>query len=391
MWRESIRLLSFIVTVLLLSSGTYADSSSVTFQVRAQSGKILQANGDELTAVPASTVKLITALLALEQWGRDGRFETLFHWDPATATLGVTGSGDPFLVSEELRLIASALQQRGVDRVNHMVLDGSLFAPDLSVPGSSRTANPYDAIPSAIAANFNTINLRLVDNQYESAEPQTPLTPLALSVARSRPKEVGRMNTGFTQDGAEHYFAQLLGALLQEAGVSVTDRVSQGNVRTIPVLYTHQNTRTVGELVTSMLLYSNNFIASQLILTLSARHTSAPADFKQVKAYLDDEVIKRFGWQDASLIEGAGLSRDNRLSADHLVDVVDALTPWHDVLPQHNDVTLAKTGTLRGVSTLAGVIQRPNDAKQYFAILANGKHAGDSLAEQLRVLLTQAK
>ena len=55
--------------------------------------------------VPASTLKLVTALAAIDHWGLAHRFHTDFYLDGGW--LWVKGGGDPFLVSEELDLISS--------------------------------------------------------------------------------------------------------------------------------------------------------------------------------------------------------------------------------------------------------------------------------------------
>ena len=383
--RSGLQLVLLLTT--LVCATTHADDTEITYLLQSASGDAMVKLQSDRPAVPASTVKLITALLALEHWGRDGRFNTVFHYEPTTQTLGIKGSGDPFLVSEELALIAAALKTNGIRTIDRIVLDSSLFAADLQVPGASQTANPYDAVPSALAANFNTINVKRVGEQYASAEPQTPLTAFAESIARSRPKEVGRMNIGFTQDNAEQYFVEILTALLANEGIEFSGNIARGEVTQLPVVLKHQSSRTIGDLVSLMLLYSNNFIASQLILALTAEETGQPADFDQVALYLRRNVIERFGWQNAVLKEGAGLSRDNRLSAAQLVNIVEALTPWQDVIPQYKDTIFAKTGTLSNVSTLAGIIKRDNGRTDPFAILAHGQSATETLQQTLQQML----
>ena len=77
--------------------------------------------------IPASATKLVTAYLALQHWGEDYHFQTHFYLDKTTQTLWVKGSGDPFLVSEELILIAQQLKQLGLTKVQSIALDVSLF------------------------------------------------------------------------------------------------------------------------------------------------------------------------------------------------------------------------------------------------------------------------
>src|SRR5215831_877957 len=76
---------------------------------------VMDADGNELVAqnadepfVPASITKIVTAWLALEVLGGDYRFQTRFYLDDRRV-LYVRGGGDPFLISEELALLAPRL------------------------------------------------------------------------------------------------------------------------------------------------------------------------------------------------------------------------------------------------------------------------------------------
>jgi hypothetical protein len=83
-----------------------------------ESGKVLNEKHPEDLLVPASTTKLVTAYLALNHWGEDYRFKTDFFLDESTAnpTLWIKGYGDPFLISEELIIIARTIGARLKER-----------------------------------------------------------------------------------------------------------------------------------------------------------------------------------------------------------------------------------------------------------------------------------
>jgi len=120
--------------------------------------------------VPASLAKLATAHLAIETWGLDKRFETHFYRNENT--LWEKGFGDPYLVSEEIELIALALMALDINWVTEIAIDGSYFKGQ-SVPGRSKVADPYNAPLAAVSANFNTAQLRNVGGRLHSAEPTT--------------------------------------------------------------------------------------------------------------------------------------------------------------------------------------------------------------------------
>jgi D-alanyl-D-alanine carboxypeptidase/D-alanyl-D-alanine-endopeptidase (penicillin-binding protein 4) len=58
-------------------------------------------------------------------------------------------------------------------------------------------------------------------------------------------------------------------------------------------------------------------------------------------------------WQDFHVEEGSGLSRRNKVSAQQMTQLLKAFEPYRYLLPEQ-DGFLAKTGSLRGVNSLAG-------------------------------------
>src|SRR5215470_15326922 len=107
---------------------------------------VMDADGNELVAqhadepfVPASVTKIVTAWLALEVLGADYRFATRFYLD-AKRVLYVRGGGDPFLISEELAPLATALVAAiGKEPITGMVLDASYYPSNLRIPGIEET------------------------------------------------------------------------------------------------------------------------------------------------------------------------------------------------------------------------------------------------------------
>ena len=158
---------------------------------------VVDEKGDELVAqnadkpfVPASVAKIVTAWLAMEVLGADYRFETRFYLD-GDRVLYVRGGGDPFLISEELAQLASALVAAiGKQPLSGIVLDASYYPSDIRIPGIEDTDEAYDALNSALAVNFNTIHAVRKGKTVHSAEKQTPITPLAISQFRARGPKV---------------------------------------------------------------------------------------------------------------------------------------------------------------------------------------------------------
>ncbi len=368
-----------IVLLLLFSSSSlFAERALDRFSSLKNAGLLmldkdaqtLIADQADSAFIPASTTKLITAWLALKHWGEDYHFKTLFYLDRSSNTLWIKGSGDPYLVSEELLLIAEKLKELGLKKINAIGLDNTLFESNVILPGTGKTNNPYDAIPSALATNFNTVYIKKVKGKVLSAEPQTPLTEYAKSFSAQFKARSLRVNTGRDVADAEKHFAQLLAAFLRKQGVKVADQIIRGQVKKHALFYTHTNSQSLAEMIRAMMKYSTNFLANQLVLVLAAEAYQRPANTDDVQRYIEQAMIKHFHWKDFSIKDGAGLSRENRLSPAQLVDVLEAFKPWKHLLPEIESSIYAKSGTLNGISTLAGYIVSDNQW-QSFALMMN--------------------
>ena len=321
--------------------------------------------------VPASTVKLVTALIALEHWGRDYQFRTEFYLDKNSNVLIVKGLGDPFLISEELDLIVSKIKNLGIQRLDGIMTDNSYFSSRVNGHGQSKTNNPYDAAASALAVNFNTIEVIVRSGKVTSAEPQTPITPMAWKLARGLADGRHRINLGQAHRSPE-YFTQVLTEKLRLAEVEVKKMTQPRAILINPEshLFTHLNSHPLDVVVKDMLEYSNNFIANQLFLLLGIEKWGAPATIEKSQHMLRNYIDAVFSWHDYVIMEGAGLSRANQLSANQLIDVLKKFVPYRNLMPQQNSHILAKSGTLSGVSCYAGYLFR-NDEWQAFALLIN--------------------
>ncbi|MEM7192936.1 MAG: D-alanyl-D-alanine carboxypeptidase, partial [Pseudomonadota bacterium] len=219
---------------------------------------VMDENGNELIAqnadapfVPASVAKVVTAWLAMNVLGPDYRFKTQFYLDE-NRVLYVRGGGDPFLVSEELALLAPELIAAiGKDPVTGIVIDPSYYPDDITIPGVEDTSESYDALNSAFAVNFNTIHARRSGNTVRSAESQTPITPLAISQFKARgPRGRGRISLAKDPKVSVLYAGELLAAFIKKAGGSVTGKISTGPVPAgLQPVYVHSQSRSLAAII----------------------------------------------------------------------------------------------------------------------------------------------
>lgn len=367
------------LNLLLLAAPAHSDSSTplqrlqsmqnASLLVEDNNGHALQNLRANQPMIPASTLKLLTTLMALETWGAEHRFHTDFFLDKNNH-LWIKGYGDPMLISEEIDLVVAALKNKGLKKINGMGIDNSFFSKNIIIDGQSQTNNPYDATLSALAANFNTVYVERKNRSTQSAEPQTPLTPLAKKLSINLKTGKHRINLGRQIDGAQ-YFAEVLREKLIQQDVVVSGRIIKAELpEQASCYYRHYNSRPLSEVIKGMLEYSNNFIANQLFLMMGAEQFGEPADMKKSRQAINQFIRTNFNWQGHRIIEGAGLSRNNRLSAHQLVDVLKKLTPYADLLPAQNNNIRAKTGTLQNISSYAGYIQTARQIKT-FALIIN--------------------
>jgi D-alanyl-D-alanine carboxypeptidase/D-alanyl-D-alanine-endopeptidase (penicillin-binding protein 4) len=351
---------------------------------------VIDEKGNELVAqnadkpfVPASVAKIVTAWLAMELLGGDYRFETRFYLDD-NRVLYIRGGGDPFLISEELALLAPELVAAiGKQPISRIVIDTRYYPSNLRIPGIEDTTEAYDAVNSALAVNFNTINAVRKGKLVQSAEKQTPITPLAISQFRTRGPQ-GRSRISLTQDPAVgvKYAGELIAAFVERAGGSIKGGVSTGAVPDgLEPVYIHRQSRPLSEILAELLIGSNNYIANQVFLEIGGHRLGGPVGIdKSLK--IANEMLARHGLAGSiHLEEGSGISRGNRFTARGLAQVLGLFEP-HATLLRRGDRARFKTGTFSGVRTLAGYADTSKHGRVRFVISLTG----DNGAMRFRLL-----
>jgi len=334
------------------------------------------------TYVPASILKLATAAAALHVLGPDFRFRTEIYVD-AENNVYVRGYGDPYLVSEAWRTIAQELERIGVFDLplGHLILDDTAFAPNQVADGSENSLNPYDARLGALVTNFNTVNVRVIRRgRVVSAEPQTPLTPLAVELARRLPRGIHRINLSRRPRNTLRYSGEVARAIFQEQGARFSKPVIAGQVPPglVPA-YVYRSEQPLRDVIQAMLEYSSNFIANQITLVMALMQKGPPATLADGVAITRDFLVNQVGLapDSFSMVEGSGISRNDRVDLLAMLRITDAFYPWRDLLRVHDAgaarSVLAKTGTLRDVHSLAGYLPALHGERRAFVIILNQK------------------
>jgi D-alanyl-D-alanine carboxypeptidase/D-alanyl-D-alanine-endopeptidase (penicillin-binding protein 4) len=354
-------------------------------------GNILFSHNAKKALIPASTLKLLTALTAFHYLGRDYRFSTGFYLNTA-GNLKIRGYGDPFLISEVIDEIAEILAKHSAGRlraIRNILVDHTYFNHPIIIPGVTDSSEPYDAPNGALCVNYNTLNFEKAGGRFVSAEAQTPLLPIALKRIQSSGLDRGRIRLSLENDEIFTYAGQLFKHFLQVHGMAVAGRVEMGRVHeTDRLLLSYASPFTLEDVMMKMMAYSNNFIANQVLLHTGAALFGAPGTLQKgvdaAHAYVRDEL----GDYHIRITEGSGISRQNRVTAESMLGILNKFKPYHHLLTKEEH-DIFKTGTLKDVSTRAGYIQADDESLYPYVILLNspGKSASRVAGELQRSLI----
>ncbi|ANC43668.1 hypothetical protein A6P55_04810 [Pandoraea pnomenusa] len=344
---------------------------------------------------PASTMKLVTTIAALDTLGPDYRWRTQAFTDGTSdgrtldGNLYFKGTGDPKLVPEEMEKFVAELRNAGVTNINgDIVLDRSAYSSDIGATGAidGEDDRPYNVAPDPLLYSFKAMSFSFAGNANGTVDVNV-LPPLAnLQVANDMASSpAGNCGDWLTRihptlsttaDGA--YVARFSGnypASCEDKGwnVAAPDRDRfflggfralwqasggqfNGNVRTgtVPpgarLLVTHRG-QTLADVVHDMNKFSNNVMARQLFLTLglAADNYKHPASIARSRDVLDRWLDRNdFAMPGLVIENGSGLSRIERISASELATLLQhgINSPTGQVLVESMP-TVGVDGTMR--------------------------------------------
>jgi len=343
---------------------------------------ILSKNADSLRT-PASTLKMLTSLAALHILGEDFCFKTEFFMDK-NQNLVIKGYGDPFLVSERVAAIAGRLAEM-ISSVNDILIDDTFVAQPVRVPGAgTRSFQPYDSPNGALCVNFNTVYYKRAQGRYVSAEPQTPLLPMAVQrIKKSGLKlKSGRILLTTHEGEAARHAGELFAFFLSQKGVKFSGKVREGVVNPAfdrPVITACSPPLT--DIIQKLFKYSNNFMANQILLSTGARVFGEPATIEKgvraVLAFAESELAIH-----PTLVEGSGIAHANRISATMFLKILMQMRPYQELL-KHEGRVFFKTGTLTDVRNMAGYIEGKKGLYPFVVFINTPGKTADGIVKKL--------
>ncbi|MGM9731027.1 MAG: D-alanyl-D-alanine carboxypeptidase/D-alanyl-D-alanine-endopeptidase [Prevotella sp.] len=314
---------------------------------------------------PASTMKLLTAITAIDKLGGSYQFRTQLYY---------TGKVEDHTLTGDLYCVGGFDPRFNIDDMN-------AFVESIRCMG-------VDTIRGSIVADRSMKDADLLGEGWCWDDDNPPLSPLT----------IGR-NTQFV----DRFIRQLV-----DDGVVLDVRVSDG---TLPDSAFHLCSRfhSIDQILLRMMKQSDNFYAEAMFYQLAAHQGHRPARAKDAAAIVKRLISKvGLGHRPYRIADGSGLSLYNYLSADLEVRLLRYAyrnsTVYLHLLPSlpvaGSDGTLrnrmrgsfaadnvkAKTGTLEGISALAGYCTAANDHRLCFSIINQGvMHTSNARRFQDRV------
>jgi len=177
-WRPLATLATFIFVFATLAEAQAAPRTGYIL-IDANSGKQLAAKNENTAFMPASTMKLVTMLSALDHLGPDHRFETSLYYSGKIkdtileGDLVLQGNGDVELDLNDLMHMSLALRELGIRKISgrFLISDDSFLRVNEINPEQPLDA-PYNAGVGPLSLAFGRVKLHSKDNGSLFANPE---------------------------------------------------------------------------------------------------------------------------------------------------------------------------------------------------------------------------
>ena len=426
------------------------DSSLSIYVENLDTGEPVLSWNEDVPRNPASVIKLLTTLVALDVLG------PAYTWKTEAYLLGETdgsvldgdlllkGYGDPFLVTTRVWQMLREIRQKGISRITgDLLIDDSYFDVPYHDPAKfdREPLRAYNVAPNALLMNFKVVRYHF-EPDLESATVSIRVDPplenlrienrLKLAQGRCRGYQRGititpnetvdhMVMSGQFPSGCKSYsmhravlshneFAYgLFKNIWQESG-----GVFSGGLRNIvkpddiePFLVFES--LPLADIISKVNKHSNNVMARQLLFTLGAERLVVPGTEEGGRQVIEDWLKSRqLGSAKLKLDNGAGLSRDSRISARNLGEILRYA--WQSpFMPEYLsslslsglDGTLMrrfrddpltgkahiKTGRLDHVTAIAGYLQSRSGARYSIVALQNHTDVHRGPGEEVQAAL----
>jgi len=388
---------------------------------------------------PASTMKLLTTLAALEMLGPTYSWPTEAYalgtlaGDTLHGDLVLKGYGDPKLDLERFWNLLSELRSRGLREIRgDLVVDRSYFQLDHTDPSrfDNEPSRPYNVMPDALLINFKSVRMQFIPepdsgtvrilptpafaqvqvfNQLALGagscnampdRPQVQMDVPRLSFTGVFPKDCGEHSRNFSLLAPDEYALTLFRQSWTSLGGSFSGGVRSSNVDAQALRLFVAQSPPLAEIIRDINKFSNNVMARHLFLTLSGVQGAPATTERSTQAVKDWLRASGIDAPELVMENGAGLSRIERVSARSLAQILlrgfaSPLMPEYlaslpivgvdgTVRRRLGSSSAAgqahiKTGYLNGVRAVAGYVR--NRSGKWLALVAMINHPAAAEAQ----------
>jgi len=390
-----------------------------------ESDEVLYGRDRDLFFIPASTVKLMTTAAALEELGPDYRIRTSIYSDD-NETVYIVGRGDPSLTDIQLQELAKQLRDRGISQIETLVAEDGYF------PGFIVNQNwewedvqaGYGAPVNGLILNQNSLDLMLwpeasvgrplrvtwvrpeqgvgweIDNRTRTVAPgDREFVEIGREFTRPVIRVAGQLRVGSEPEPVyasvvepAANFLEGFKTILEREGIVVnTARIDTYSPPSKPEIAAVESP-PLSELIKTVNLESNNVFTEAVLKTLGVQMPTTDATEAGLERVISNLTALGVDPGGYALADGSGLSRHNLVSPQTLIETLGGMADspraaiYRESLPvagvsgtlkgRFRDSPAAgrvraKTGTLTGVSALAGYVEPPDYSPLAFAIIVN--------------------
>lgn len=395
--------------------------------------------GADVPRNPASVLKLVTTLAALEALGPAYQWKTEVYGNgqiregKLDGDLYLKGYGDPYLVIEQFWRLVRGLRLSGLEQIDgDLVLDQSHFADEPGDPAEfdGQPLRAYNVLPRALLVNFQAVQIRLLPQPRRLrviADPSVPVENTikliggpchggghgwSMRIAKGKQTRLlfqgnyasacGETEIYRVLSESGSYIHSVFQALWEEQGARHKGGWREGvTPANAALLYTYKSP-PLTDIVRLINKFSNNVMTRQLLLTLGAEQFGPPGTSENGGRAVRDWLRRReLDFPELVLDNGAGLSREARISARSLGRLLLAayqspyMPEFMSALPvSGQDGTLVKrfngelagrlhlkTGSLNGVRSVAGYVLDATGRWVVVVSLYNDPRANSAAAE----------
>lgn len=353
------------------------------------------------------------------------------HDETLAGDLYLKGGGDPSLVSERLWMLVNELMRSGIKKVSGNIIVDSSFYDAIRTPKDRPKYlkdQAYNAPVGGLSFNFNTCTIYAKPGEKVGKPPVVYTDPqnTYIDVVNQATTSKSGSNNSLVVNRTEYvqgdlgdtvllrggipldhkevrfyknivnpglYAGHMFKTFLTQRGFKISGHVEEGTVPENAKQILEFESQPLWQIIWGMNKFSNNFVADQTMKRLGAEVWGVPGTMEKGIAALEN-VLEDIGIPKNfyKIVDGSGLTRETHVTARQVARVLQMAhkdfssspefiaslgiggedgTMKRRTLAVNESVIRAKTGSLDGVSSLAGYVNSAENEILVFAILLN--------------------